>query len=62
VENVVESVLPYTITEVAEGAIGGRLQEIESTEEAEPGIIAKGRSQLAIRLNLAQIDKKLCLK
>jgi hypothetical protein len=62
VEDLVENVLPYTVTEVAEGAIGRRLQEIESTKETESGIITKGRGELAIRADLAEVDEKLSLK
>jgi hypothetical protein len=58
----VEEVLSQTITEVSEGAVGRSLEEIEATEEAEPGVVAKSRGKFPIRANLTQIDKKLSLK
>ena len=52
----VENVVSQAVTEVSEGAIGRRLQEIEAAKEAEPGVITQSRGKLAVRTNLTQVD------
>ncbi len=39
-ENLIENILSQAITEIGEGAIRGGLEEVKTTKEAEPGIIA----------------------
>jgi hypothetical protein len=52
VQDFVEKLFPETITEVSKGTISRGLEEIEATEKAESGIIAKGRAPDLIGGNL----------
>ena len=47
-ENLIENALTKTVTEIGEGAVGGGLEEVKTTKEAEPGVIAQSRSKLSI--------------
>ena len=38
----IENILADAVTEVGKGAVGRGLEEVEATEQAEPGVIAKG--------------------
>lgn len=49
----VESALPEAMAEIGKGAMGRYLQEIESTNETEPGVVEQRRGKLTIGLNLA---------
>jgi hypothetical protein len=62
VKYLIESILPQAITEVSEGAVGRCLEEIETTKEAEPGVITESSNKFAIRFNLVQVDEKLGLE
>jgi hypothetical protein len=55
-ENLIENTLTEAVTEVGKGAVGGGLEKAEAAEEAEPGVIAQGRSQLAVGIDLTEVD------